>query len=126
MRRFGRIFRRAPVREPVAALALIALIARALIPLGFMPGVVDGRPRLVICDGRMSGSADLGRHGRPGSSAETPCPFAHCWGAAPPPSTLGVSLASTAPMIAVPFIERTVPAGAPPRYSAARGPPSPA
>jgi len=126
MRRNGRNFRREPVREHFAALALIALIARALIPLGFMPDVVDGQPRLVICNGRMSGSADLGRHGRSGSSAETPCPFAHCGGAAPLPSTLDVSLAYTTPMIAVTFVERTVPAGAPRRYSAPRGPPSPA
>jgi len=114
------------MRECLTALALIAVISRALIPTGFMPGVVDGHAQLVFCDGRGSGMAHHTHHGQAGSgsSADTPCPYALSGGAAPIPSIVNTALAHVVPTVIAPSAEQSPLPEAPRRYTAPRGPPS--
>jgi hypothetical protein len=115
-----------PMRERFAALALIAVMARALIPMGFMPVVVHGETQLMFCDNGGPGSGHHGHDGHSGSTpgADAPCPFAISGSAAPLPVTIGFSLADAAPRTAAPFVARSSLPKAPPRHTAPRGPPS--
>lgn len=117
-------FLRGPIRECFATLAFVAFFTHALIPSGFMPGVVHGQPQLVICNGGVSGVAHHGHHGGSGSHSDAPCPFAMSGGAAPLPAILSISLLHATPDLLVPFVELTVLSEAPPRYTAPRGPPT--
>jgi len=115
------------MRECLAALALVAVMARALIPVGFMPVVVHGDTQLVFCDGVIPGSAHHGHHGHPGptSISDAPCPFAISGGATPLPAPIDLSLADAAPQTtATPTVAQTSLSEAPPRHTAPRGPPS--
>lgn len=112
------------MRGRLVVLALVAVLARGLIPTGFMPGSVEGHSQLVICNGHMAGMVQLDHHGHTGANANVLCPFAHCAGAAPLGATPDISPTYAAISIPVPLIERTIPAEAPLRYTAPRGPPS--
>ena len=117
------LFKRS-VRGRLVVLALVAVAARGLIPVGFMPGLVDGHPQLVICNGHMAGMVHLGHHDHSGANADVLCPYAHGGGAAPLYSDPALASAYATVIIVVPLIERTVPVEAPPRFTAPRGPPS--
>ena len=111
------------MRGRLIVLALIAVVARGLIPAGFMPGSVDGHPQLVICNGHMAGMAQSDHHAHSGASADVLCPFAHCAAAAPLASLPGILPIYEAIAAPVASIERTLPAEIPRRYAAPRGPP---
>lgn len=115
---------RGPTGEYFATLALVAFFTHALIPTGFMPGVVHGQPQLVICNGGISGLAHHGHHGSSGSHSDAVCPFAMSGGAAPLPAILGLPLLHETPDLLVPLVELAVLSEAPPRYTAPRGPPT--
>jgi len=120
------------MRECFAVLAFLAFFARALIPVGFMPGTVHGQPQLVLCDGGALGSAhhhglhDHGHHGNSGSHSHSDglCPFDMSGGSAPLPTDLDHALAQTLPELPVSFSEHPVVSETPPRYTAPRGPPT--
>jgi hypothetical protein len=114
--------RRGRLRPYIGALALFAVLCRALIPIGFMPGVVHGAVQLMPCDGTAHLHA---RHGEPAppSTNHTPCPFAMSGGAAPLPATIDASDARTAPQRAALPTEQSLLPEAPARYTAPRGPP---
>jgi hypothetical protein len=124
MSRKGLGIRRGLMRECFAALALIALFARALIPVGYMPAVVHGHTQLALCEGGTAAPAQRGHHGHSGSQADAPCLYAMSGGAAPLPAKLDFSLAPARTVVRMSFVERTAIAEAPPRYTAPRGPPS--
>jgi hypothetical protein len=117
--------RRGSLHERFAALALVAIISRALIPMGFMPVVVNGEAQLRFCSG-VAGATDLIQHAHPGStsSADAPCVFAVSGGAAPIPAAVHIAVAHVAPLLTVPLAEHSILPEAPPRYTAPRGPPS--
>jgi hypothetical protein len=119
------LLRRGFLHECFAALALVAVISRALIPMGFMPIVVNGETQLRFCSG-VAGAAHLDEHGQPGSTstADAPCAFAVSGGAAPIPTAIHFTLAHVAPLLAVPLVDQSTLPEAPPRYTAPRGPPS--
>jgi len=111
------------MRRDVATLALITMIARALIPTGFMPVVVHGEAQLTICHGAGDGFAHHGERGPAGPHSHAPCPFAVSGGAAPLPATIDFSLAHAAPELATTLPECVALSGTPARYAAPRGPP---
>jgi len=106
---------------------MIAAMSRAMIPVGFMPAVIDGHAQLVFCDGHAVGTTHHGQHGPAGSSstADSPCPFALSGGAAPIPSIVNVARAHVVPPVVTKAAEQSPLPEAPRRYSAPRGPPSP-
>jgi hypothetical protein len=112
------------MRRYFATLALIAMIARALIPTGFMPVVVHGEAQLRICHGLAHGLPHHGDHGHAGPHSDAPCPFAISGAAAPLPATIDFSLAHTAPELTTRSPEYTALSETPARYAAPRGPPS--
>lgn len=124
MRRNGSSLFATATRGRFIAFALVAVLARGLIPVGFMPGSVDGRPQLVICNGHMPGMSAPGRHGHPGASGAVLCPFAHVGGAAPMPAPALVALTYWSIVLPAHRAERGVFADSPPRHRAPRGPPS--
>jgi hypothetical protein len=106
----------------LCALALIGLLLRALVPVGFMPAPVHGEVRLVLC----SAAGINASHQVPephGVSDHLPCLFAaSCAAAAPAPAQLTVKLlflGSSSPESSY----RSPPSAAPARHTAARGPP---
>ena len=124
----ARRWRNGRMRRAVALLALTAALARALIPVGFMPASVNGTVRIMFCEGgghhheggTPPGHDPAGHH----AAEQGPCPFALS-GAAPllpgvlpgaAPAATVVELAAFPP--SAPWRE------APPRYSAPRGPPA--
>jgi hypothetical protein len=119
------LLRRGRLHECFAALALVAVISRALIPMGFMPIVVNGEAQLRFCSG-VAGGTDLAHHAHPGSTstADAPCVFAVSGGAAAIPTAIHFALTDVAPRLAVPLAEQSTLPEAPPRYTAPRGPPS--
>jgi len=106
------------------ALALFASLARAAIPVGFMPAVNHHHVQLVICDGGNANAAHHAHHAHAGASSHSVCPFALSGGAAPLPEVLDATVALAASVLTVPFFTRTLDAETPPRYSAPRGPPA--
>ena len=115
-------------RRLIAAIAIATAVARALIPIGFMPALVHGTAQLVFCEGgghhhphiTPSGDDPAGHHG----SDQGPCLFALSGGAAPLPAALaGAPLAVLADEVAASPTTATL-RDAPPRYSAPRGPPA--
>lgn len=67
-------------RRLLLALLACALLARLLVPAGWMPVAHDGAiPRLVLCDGATGQAAMAGHHGTPGhheGPIDHPCAFA--------------------------------------------------
>jgi len=120
MKLTGLAVRHGRIREGFAILAFIAVFARALIPVGFMPGTVHGQPQLILCDGHHA------LHGHAGLNTDSPCPFALSGGAAPPPTLPDWSIAGAAPESRRPFDGSSVVFAPPYRHTAPRGPPVPA
>lgn len=120
------LLRRGSLHECFAALALVAVISRALIPMGFMPIVVNGEAQLRFCTGGAGGATHLDQHGQPGSTstADAPCVYAVSGGAAPIPTAIHIAHAHAAPRLAVPLADQSALPEAPPRHTAPRGPPS--
>jgi hypothetical protein len=115
----------AATRRRIAALALLAVLARALIPSGFMPVAGDGAMRLVVCDGTMHHhpAPDGGHPGRQ-PTHESPCPFAASAGPGLLPllPMLSFAAATSAETRSIP--EFSLPSEIPPRHRAPRGPPA--
>jgi len=123
--------RQHPLRSPLVQLLLVAMLVRALVPVGFMPAADNGWPALQICGPAAALlAADEGAlltdggTTHPGSAHEA-CPFALSPAAAPLPplSTAAVFLpvASSAPDDPA----LTPAASAAPDAHRPRGPPSP-
>jgi hypothetical protein len=103
----------------IVVLGLLALVARAAIPAGFMP--VDGR--LQFCPGHAGGVS--GHAGRPAPSGGKACPFAlGAHGHAPAPATAGPTPVLAAAGLLVPR-PTAAPGDRPTRPPlGARGPPA--
>ena len=124
----GKRWRNGRMRRAVALLALAAALARALIPVGFMPASVHGTVQIMFCGGgdhhhlggTPPGHDPAGHH----ASDQGPCPFALS-GAAPllPDAVAGTAVAATVDELAAPPPTAAV-RDAPLRYSAPRGPPA--
>jgi hypothetical protein len=75
------------------ALAVLALVARIVVPAGFMPAQTAGGVALVICTGHgplaIDGPQDP-KAPKPGSRSDAPCAFAAAPSAAPPPPVVTV------------------------------------
>lgn len=120
------------LRSPLVRLLLVAMVVRALVPVGFMPAASAGWPSLQICGpaalllsgGGLASSQDGGAT-HPGTAHEA-CPFALSPAAAPLPQALSAALfvpAASAP----PDEPSLIPAArAVFRAHRPRGPPSPA
>jgi hypothetical protein len=125
-------FLRGPIRECLATLAFVAFFAHALIPTGFMPGVVHGRGAgfpLILCPGHArempEGTNPYTRHG--GSRHEAPiCPFAAAGVLGAPPSFASAPVAAVAELSPGPVESpsRTTHLSGPPRTQSPRAPPS--
>jgi len=123
-------FRRNLLRERVLLWLLPALVFRALIPVGFMPGVGQSLT-LELCSsvGYVTSVVHFGADGLPVEDPQgghgdrhSPCAFAASATAAPAPS----AAMPTLPPAATPFSARRGSAilpGAPSLYPTARGPP---
>lgn len=102
----------------MALLVLPLLLARALLPVGFMPAVGATGVQLVFC-------ADSGpNHAPDDGRLDGTCPYALSAGAAPPPAVALVAF--VAPSLAVPSAAPDRPAGGlsgPRRQTASRAPP---
>jgi hypothetical protein len=111
---------RAARRPLIHFIAIAALLLRALIPAGFMPGTSNGAPALVICTAQ--GAKALGAKLEHGSQ-HAQCPFAAAAGMAAAPAA-PVVLALHAADQSVSFM---APAPAARQFAStvqARGPPS--
>lgn len=110
-------------RDWLGALALFGLLVRAAVPVGFMPSPLYGELQLVLCS---VADIDDAAHGHlpHGGSNNPPCPFAATGaGITPSPmaaATWPVLLTLSRPASAY----RSTPDAAPPRHTAARGPPA--
>jgi len=114
------------LRKCLAALALIAVVARALVPVGFMPMVSHGETRIMFCHDGMPGhaaAADPASHSGHGTT-EQPCSYATSAGAAPLPATIDFSLTHAAPEAADAPVVIPALIPAPARHAAPRGPPA--
>jgi hypothetical protein len=79
------------LRAWASALALCAFFARALIPLGFMPGTVHGQAQIIVCPAglhAMPGSPANGHHPDGAQHGEYSCAFAQSVGTAAAPPAL--------------------------------------
>ena len=111
------------LRSAIAALALLALLGRALIPVGFMPVASHGATHLMFCHGGAAHAPAAGQ-GRTRHGAEAPCSYALSGG----PALLAEL--TLPPLAALPDAQPEVAAlpgpraSAPPRHAAPRGPPT--
>jgi hypothetical protein len=128
MNSFRPTIRRQSLRGHLAVLALVAVVARSLIPTGYMPSMVDGHVQLVICEASVGGGVahhgHHGHHGQTHGAADSPCPFALSGGGAPLPGFTATTLATAAVASHSVFIPSAPVLEAPARYTAPRGPPS--
>jgi hypothetical protein len=109
-------------REWLGALAVLALLLRALMPTGFMPSPVHGGMQLVLCS--LSGT-DVSPHERaPHGSDKLPCPFAASGACAAPPAAPAPRLAVTLRLASATVSYRSPALAVPLRHAAARGPPA--
>jgi hypothetical protein len=116
-----RVLPRGYLRQGIVAITLFAALCRGLIPIGFMPGVVQGSAGLMLCDG-MAHQTHHG--GQPAPGTHTPCPFAMS-GGAPLAATIDFAEARRLPQrAALPVALSLLPTAAPARHTAPRGPPS--
>ncbi len=117
-----RVLRREYLRQGIVAITLFAALCRGLIPIGFMPGVVQGSVGLMLCDG----TAHHPHHGgQPVPATHTPCPFAMSGGAAALSATIDFAEARWLPQrAALPVALSLLPTATPARHTAPRGPPS--
>ena len=110
----------------VVVLALLALVARALVPTGFMPVTTHGTTQMMFCHGDMALLAhDRDDSGdRAPSTGHQPCVYAASAGGAPLPATIDLNFAHAAPTTVSVVVTHAF-VGAPPvRHAAPRGPPS--
>ncbi|MCX7058972.1 MAG: hypothetical protein NTZ79_17875 [Proteobacteria bacterium] len=110
-------------RQCLAGLALLALLVRGLIPVGFMPAQLGGATHLMFCHGTAMAMPDAGHSG------SKPAAHGYCAYAASSGAALLPVLALQAPPIVPAAISAASPlssrvAAPPPRHSAARGPPT--
>jgi hypothetical protein len=119
------LMRQRRFRSAWLPLLMVAVFARALLPSGFMPTVLDGRPALGICGpaAALIAGNDALHEGAAADSSAT-CPFALGATLAPPPAPL-VSI------LALPRAGASPPVAATPqrptshsRAHAPRGPPA--
>lgn len=116
------LLRRRGYRDWLGALALLGLLARALIPVGFMPQQVQGQIQLVLCSSQ--GADSIHTQHAPRSSASVPCLFAAGGAALAPAPCQGAPSASWLP-VTNDGQHYCAPANAAPlRHAAARGPPA--
>ncbi|MFO1375898.1 MAG: hypothetical protein U1F14_02685 [Steroidobacteraceae bacterium] len=120
------------LRTPLVRLLLVAMVLRALVPVGFMPAADAGWPSLQICGPAamlLSGGDDLsaqaGGATHPGTAHEA-CPFALSPAAAPLPPLVFADLFVPAAAAAPDEPSLIPPARAVFRAHRPRGPPSPA
>jgi hypothetical protein len=106
----------------LGVVALLVVLGRALVPVGFMPDLVNGELQLVPCDGTMP--AHHHHPGTPTPSPHTPCSFAMSGGAMLASAVQPVSDRPPAPQARSATPEFSLPSKAPARHSAPRGPPS--
>ncbi len=72
-------------RAWLAVLLLPWLVARAVVPTGFMPVVHGGDVHLAFCGGMAAGTGDPAGHAPAHGAADGGCPFALSAGGAPLP-----------------------------------------
>jgi hypothetical protein len=118
--------RRWRVRRWIGAWALLAIVARGLIPAGFMPAAaVDGGVHFVVCPAALSLAS--GSHHHPDglrTHTDVVCPFAQSAGTAPTPSLLSSAmLVAAQPTVLCALAQPFVPQSDLPRHHAPRGPP---
>jgi hypothetical protein len=115
------VLRRRRWREALGALALLGVLVRALIPVGFMPMQFQGQVQLVLCSPQ---SVDLThQHQAPRGTVRHPCLFAASVAAPAPHScneALTVTLLTSRGACAR---DDSPPRAVPWRHAAARGPP---
>jgi hypothetical protein len=100
-------------------LALALVLVRSLVPAGYMPGLVDGRLSIVLCDSHAAAHQHHQHH-----HADGDCAYAQ---SASPALLATIDLSPPGQQ----FLSWTVrrfdpglPISEPPRYSSARGPPA--
>jgi hypothetical protein len=107
---------------------LLALLTRALIPAGIMPGTQFAGAAFVLCGGASAGELiDVAHPAQRQAHADFTCPFAHSAAGAPPPTALRAPhfnpvAAAVGAVAADPRQARTELR----RYASPRGPPQPA
>ena len=109
-----------------AALLLIVFLARAMVPVGFMPATTTDGFQLIVCQGTPSDlpSSDPAHPGAPGAHHDLACPFSLSAAGGPAP-TAPLS-ASILPLSLERFIADPVsyrPVRVLPRHTSPRGPP---
>ena len=115
------VLRRRRWREALGALALLGVLARALIPVGFMPMQIQGQVQLVLCSPQ---SVDLThQHQAPRGTATQPCLFAASVAALAPHSCNEAVTATLLTLRGASTRDLSPPRAAPWRHAAARGPP---
>jgi len=119
-------------RLPLVRLLLVAMVVRALVPVGFMPAASAGWPSLQICGpaalllaGDDTTSLLTGGATHPGTAHEA-CPFALSPAAAPLPQVLSAALFVPAASALADEPSLIPAARAVLRAHRPRGPPSPA
>lgn len=111
------------LRDWLGALALLGLLARALIPVGFMPMQLQGKVQMVLCAPQGQGATHQ-HHAPRGSSDSTPCPFAASAAALAPQPFLVAPAASWLRVASLCTLYCSLTKAAPLRHAAARGPPT--
>jgi hypothetical protein len=107
-------------RNFLSALALLALLCRALIPAGFMPGVVHGSAGLMLCDGV---THEHHHAGQPEPATHTPCPFAMSGHTAVLSTPACDAILHEVVQRTESLASNSLPSQPPRRHTAARGPP---
>lgn len=115
--------RRRGWRDWLGALALLGLLARALVPVGFMPIQLAGKLQVVLC--APQGQDARQRHHVPrGGSLSTPCLFAASGAALAPQPCHSAPAASWLCVASIRSLCCSLARAAPLRHAAARGPPA--
>jgi hypothetical protein len=113
--------RRLRLREWIAALALLGVLVRALIPVGFMPvAAVDGT-HLMFCH---AADPHPSRHSGTQGVAESHCAFALGSSGAPTPAPVTATVTVTPEAPACEGRASSAPNTTPARHCAPRGPPA--
>jgi len=108
--------RHAPWRATLLlAILAVAMLARALVPAGWMPAIQGDRVRLILCDGTATAAiapvgamAGMAHHGRdapahhPGGMPDHPCAFAGAVAALASPLAASPPILRPAAAVALP------------------------
>jgi hypothetical protein len=105
--------------------AILAVFARGLIPVGFMPDAAHGGALFAICAGLASGTeAADAADSKSGAHSGVNCVFAQSAGTAPlPQAALFAGPVAASLFFALPPISRVLAYSGRPRHLAPRGPP---